>query len=183
MYWIPTMLILSVYAIVQYIARTKGDWDDRVKLRAQADKERAEARKRALESLEEEAAERRRAPDGAAGGSGGSPGESIEDAKAFMRSGAKRIAGGSVPPPAEASAGEAAGVAADGAVDEDKLKAKAKQRTRSKLTTSLKLRQDERVTFADVAGIGEAKQELMEVCSPPSCTNQLSAALCRHAPV
>ena len=36
MYWIPTMLILSVYAIVQYIARTKGDWDDRVKLRAQA---------------------------------------------------------------------------------------------------------------------------------------------------
>ena len=78
MYWIPTMLILSVYAIVQYIARTKGDWDDRVKLRAQADKERAEARRRALEALEEEAAERRKAPEQGEG-AGGSP-DSPEEA-------------------------------------------------------------------------------------------------------
>ena len=53
MYWTPTLLILVVYAIVQYMARTKGDWDDRVKLREQARpppraREAAQARPRHL---------------------------------------------------------------------------------------------------------------------------------------
>jgi hypothetical protein len=29
MYWTPAALILVVYAVVQYMARTKGDWEVR----------------------------------------------------------------------------------------------------------------------------------------------------------
>lgn len=86
-----------------------------------------------------------------------------------MKSNVKRISGKAAKEeaeepaaPAGSSSGAAPGAPLDPAAEEER-KRKIRARTRSKLTTSLKLRKDERVTFADVAGIGEAKLELQEV--------------------
>jgi hypothetical protein len=56
LYWIPAALVFIVYAVVQHGARTKGDWEDRVKLRQLAESERKQAKLRAEEEAAEDAA-------------------------------------------------------------------------------------------------------------------------------
>ena len=78
-----------------------------------------------------------------------SGGLSIEDASRFLSVTAKRVRGRDVAADKEAAA---AGGAA------------SKRKPRSvTLTGGVRMTRDERITFADVAGIGEGKQELMEV--------------------
>jgi len=56
MYWIPAALVFVVYAVVQHGARTKGDYEDRVKLRELAERERKEAKDQAAADAAEDAA-------------------------------------------------------------------------------------------------------------------------------
>ena len=101
-----------------------------------------------------------------------------EEADAFMRVNVKRTYARKVDKEEEAEAAAAAAeakAAAPGASDADAAaalaaKAKLRARTRAKAkalagadTSDLKLKHEERITFADVAGIGAAKVELMEV--------------------
>jgi len=75
---------------------------------------------------------------------------SLEDAAQFLGVNARRVR-------ARSAGAEPAAEEAEGAP-----RRRRKPRSTS-LTSNLKLRRDEVVTFDDVAGIGEAKVELMEV--------------------
>jgi len=89
----------------------------------------------------------------------------MDEAKTFLGVSAKRVRARDVAADAaaEAEAEEAATDASPpGTLGAAQPPRKRKPRSTS-LTSNLKLRRDERVTFADVAGIGAAKVELMEV--------------------
>ncbi len=98
----------------------------------------------------------------------------VDDAATFLSVSAKRVRARDVKADAEADAEAAAadadagaapkaGAPADGAAAAGGAAPRKRKPRSTSLTSNLKLRRDERVTFADVAGIGAAKVELMEV--------------------
>lgn len=116
------------------------------------------------------------------------PGESAESARAFMRSNVKRIAGRKAgeeekeeEEPAAAS-DKAGGQPLDPAAEEER-KRKIRARTRSKLTTSLKLRKDERRAAApSPPALSFAfPPSLIRARRPSAAANLLPPLRCRPA--
>ena len=187
-YGLPSLGVFTVWAIVFYMQRFRGDWEDRQKIleleraeEAQRQAEKGDPRIAVLEEVFEKldkndpqrdtikreirnrkAAIARRNMDKKDASAKAAEGDQMGAANAFMKVGVKVVKKKKKSAVEEEEAEAEEGEATE--EDESTKKITKKGAKKGRVNTKMKLRDEsETVTFDDVAGIGTAKVELQEV--------------------
>lgn len=100
MYWLPSSLLAAVYGVTVIMAKRKGDWEDREKLR-RLEEEKRQGKRTDITQPSQPASNSTSADDGEAAPSGSSPGEAAQaadtdDSAAFRGVGEKQASGSGI---------------------------------------------------------------------------------------